>query len=374
MKRAGGRPGFAAPLALCMLAAVAGLAAGSFHSLVQARRAAHRSWREQQAAAVADRVIRTALEAWDVARYDSLRVGGVHSIPVAAGSADAAHAQGIVMRITKGLFWVTSVGRAAPGTAVEARRAVQLLVEVLGPSMPGVALTSRGVVRVGADAEISADDRPPPGWVDCPPPDTGSQAAVLVPEGVPVTRTGGGGGPTAATDPAAGDPRTYDRLGRVSVAQLADRAQVIIPGGAILSPTPDIRRDCRSDGNGHLPAESWGEPLRTGNSDACERYLPVIAAGGDLTVAGGRGQGVLIVNGLLRIRGPFLFAGLILATGGIEVTGPDVAIYGAVLSSGSGGVDWRGGALRRSTCALEKAREAAARPYVVPRRGWAEVY
>jgi hypothetical protein len=357
-----------------MLAAVAGLAAGSFHSLVQARRAAHRSWREQQAAAVADRVIRAALESWDVARYDSLPVGGVRSIPVSADPPDAADARGVVMRVTEGLFWVTSAGRAAAGTSVEARRLHQVLVEALRPSMPRVALTSRGEVRVGADAEISGDEQLPPGWIDCPTPDASTRVAVLVPDGVRVTPAGGSGGPTAATDPAAGDPRTYDQLGRVSVAGLADRAQVMIPAGAILSPMPDLRRDCRPDGNGHLPAESWGEPLRTGGRSACERHLPVIVARGDLTVAGGRGQGVLIVNGLLRIRGPFLFAGLILATGGIEVTGPDVGVYGAVLSAASGGVDWLGGALRRSACALGKAREAAARAYVVPRRGWAEVY
>jgi hypothetical protein len=195
---------------------------------------------------------------------------------------------------------------------------------------------------------------------------------VLVPDGVPVTGVAGGAAPSSAADPAAGDPATYARLGRVAVDALAARAELVAPAGAILSPAPDLRRDCRFDGN--APGESWGEPLRTGASQPCERYYPVIVAGGDLVVTDGRGQGVLLVNGRLRIRGPFLFAGLILATGGIEVSGHDVRIYGAVLSGGPAGVEGLAGELRRSSCALLRAREAAARPYIVPRRGWAEVY
>jgi hypothetical protein len=366
------RPGFAAPLALCMLAAVAGLAAGSFHSVVHARRAANRSAREQQAASVSDRALHAALESWNVTRYDSLPIGGVHALPGVSAPGDLSHARAVVTRLTNRLFWLTAVGRTAEGTAVEARRLQQVLVEVLRPSMPAPALTSRGEVRVGADAEIAADDRPPPGWADCPPPDTASGPAVLVPEGVSVTAAGGGVAPTTAFDPTAGDPTTYSRLARVSVAGLEARAERLLPAGAIVSPAPDVRAGCRSDGK--ASSESWGEPVRTGESEPCERHFPVIAARGDLVVTDGRGQGVLLVNGRLRIRGPFLFAGLILATGGIEVSGRDVSIYGAVLSAGAGGVEWLAGELRRSSCALERARDAAARPYVVRRRGWAEVY
>jgi Kef-type K+ transport system membrane component KefB len=81
------------------------------------------------------------------------------------------------------------------------------------------------------------------------------------------------------------------------------------------------------------------------------------------------------VHGRLRIQGPFLFVGLILASGGIEVTGQDVTVYGAILSAGSAGVTWRAsGELRRSTCAVARVSNAAARPYPVPYRGWAELF
>lgn len=370
MTPAGSRRGFAAPLALCMLAALAGLAAGAFHSIVQARRAADRSWREQQATALADRALGAAIHSWNVPAYDSLPVGGMHSVEHPGDSVERSGARSVVMRVTERLFWVATVGRAAVGTPVAAQRLQQLVVEVLRPAMPRVALTSRGDLRVGPEAEIQPEDRAPPGWADCPSPDTAVGPAVLLPDGGRVS--GGGTPPIVATDPAAGDPSTYDRLGRVPVSALAERAQVEIAAGAILSPLPDLAGGCRS--GVFALVGSWGEPLRSGGREACERYFPVVVARGDLVVTGGRGQGVLIVNGRLRIRGPFLFAGLILAKGGVELSDAGAEVYGAVLSADPAGVDWLGGALRRSSCALWRAGDAAARPYPVALRGWAEVH
>jgi hypothetical protein len=101
----------------------------------------------------------------------------------------------------------------------------------------------------------------------------------------------------------------------------------------------------------------------------------VIFAAGDLTVTNQRWQGVLLVNGRLRIEGPFAFNGVVVARRGIEATGPDVTIYGAVLSAGPEGVSWRAaGELRRSTCAVARASRAAARPSGIPGRAWAELF
>jgi hypothetical protein len=81
------------------------------------------------------------------------------------------------------------------------------------------------------------------------------------------------------------------------------------------------------------------------------------------------------VDGRLRIDGPLAFDGVVIAAGGIETHGSDVTIYGAVPSTDPRGVVWNAsGQVRRSTCAVARVSNAAARPYPVPHRGWAELF
>jgi hypothetical protein len=336
-----GRDGFAAALAVCFLAVLGGVAAASFYTVVEARRSANRSARQEQAATAADIGLFATLDRWSVKGRDSLPIGSTDS-----GSA-------YVTRLADRLYWVTAAGEAARGTSVRAVRIYNLLVEILRPSVPArAAITSAGAVLAGPDAVIDGSDSHPPGWTDCPPADTTPAPAVLVSE----------------------DSVTYEWLGRVATATLAARADITLPAGAVVSPRPDLAGHCKS-GDSPAHAESWGEPERTGQSPQCERFFPVVHAVGALGVTSGRGQGVLVVNGRLRIDGPFLFHGLVIAAGGIEVHGQDVTIYGAVLSAERRGIVWDvAGQVRRSTCAVSRASDAAARPYPVPRRAWAELF
>jgi hypothetical protein len=324
-----------------MLASIGGLAAASFFAVMEARRSANRLARQDEAAAAADDALFRLLGRLDATALDLLPVGSTDS-----GLA-------FVTRLTKGVYWITAVGRAAAGTSVEAGRVHNLLVEVLRPTVPSrAAIVSAGAVLAGSDVVMSGDDSPPPGWTDCPATDTTPAPAVH----------------------GSGDTATYQLLGRVTTAALAARADIAIAGGAILSPRPDIARECVPSAFDE-DAANWGEPLRIGQSPGCERWLPVIHASGDLAVTSGRGQGILLVDGHLRIAGPFLFYGVIVAFGGIEASGPDVTVYGTVLSGSSGGVVWRAaGQVQRSTCAVRRSADAAAKPFVVTRRGWAELF
>jgi hypothetical protein len=361
-----------------MVAAVAGVAAASFYTVVEGRRSANRGARLEQAAGAADAGLRWALDSWDVARRDSLPIGATDS-GLARG--DSTPAQVYAIRLTSHLYWLAAVGQAGDGSNVEADRVHHLLVELLRPAVAArAALTSGGSVVAGRSAAIRGEDSPPPAWTDCPPGDAASAPAVVVPDGALARYDDGDPIPATRFDSSAADPATYRVLGRMDVAALAARADVSLAPGAILSPAPDIAADCRSSA-GAPAQESWGEPARgagareAGGSPGCERYFPVVHATGDLGVAGGRGQGILIVQGRLRIQGPFVFAGIILASGGIDVTGQDVTVYGAVLSAAAGGVMWRAsGELGRSSCAVARASSAAARPYPVPLRGWAELF
>ena len=344
MTRAG-RQGFAAPLALCLLATVAGLAAGSVHAVTQARRAAHRVHTQAQAAAAADLALATMLDRWRSTRWDSLGVGQTDSTESAGPPQPGAEARAVVIRVTTRLYLLGVSARVGAGTSVESTRSLELLVETLVPTFPTTAaLISGGGVVVGPDAAIVADDTPPPDWRDCPPPNGAEGASILVSDGATVRREGGGPLPAVRVDSVASRAETYGQLGLVRLSEIAARADLTLPAGAILSAPLDSNR----------------------------RVVHVV---GDLVVTGWLGEGVLIVDGQLQVRGPFRFAGVMVAGRGILVSGSDVSVYGAVLSSGSEGVDWgAAGELRRSTCAVARVASAVQGPFAVPGRGWAELF
>jgi hypothetical protein len=371
----GSRQGFAAAVALYMLVAIAGLAAASSYAVVGARRAASRATRQAEAAGAGDARLQTALEALSVPALDSLPIGALDSAVPARVGGPAPGTRVFVIRLTSSVYWIASVAAAASGTSVEARSRRNLIVEVLRPDLPvRAALTSGGPVSVANEVKILGDDTPPPGWGDCPPTDTTSAAAIIVPMGTPATFDGGPPIPNVReADSASADVVDAPFYGRVRPASLAARATLNVESGAIVSPEPDSDGDCQH--GGRSPPGDWGDPLRTGGDRWCERFFPVINAVGDLSIARGRGQGLLLVAGTLRIEGPFLFTGVIIARGGIDVTGPDVRIYGAVASLGTAGVRWgERGELRRSTCVVARVSEAAARAYPVPLRAWSELF
>jgi hypothetical protein len=160
----------------------------------------------------------------------------------------------------------------------------------------------------------------------------------------------------------------------VAAASLVASADIDIAAGSMVAPSPDVEHACQAGSAGRV-ATSWGDPHHIGRSEGCEAFFPIIHAAGALTVTGGRGQGVLIVDGRLIIRGPFLFAGVVLARGGIETVGEGVDISGLVLSPPFTVAMLVGaGTIRRSTCAVAKASEAARRPLPERLGGWAELF
>jgi hypothetical protein len=355
-----------------MLAAIAGLAAASLLTVVEARRAANRSARQEEAASTAEAGLRGLLEGWDLAKRDSIAVGGIDSVTSRPAGADV---RAYVIRLTPSLYWIASAGQAARGSHVEATRTHNLIMEILHPRFDArAALVSRGNVVAGSEVTIDGRDAAPSGWTDCPPGDTAAVPSIIVADNAAATFDDGRPIPNVEADSAATAISNYRSFGRVAASALAARATITVAPGVIVSPAPDIGGDCQPT-NASDASGSWGEPTRTGNARGCERSYPVVHALGDLTVRRGRGQGVLLVSGRLRIEGPFAFHGVIVASGGIEATGPDVRIYGAVASVGTEGVVWRAeGELRRSTCAVARVAAPAARAYPVPLRAWSELF
>ena len=103
---------------------------------------------------------------------------------------------------------------------------------------------------------------------------------------------------------------------------------------------------------------NWGDP-RDPNA-ACGGYFPLIYHGGPtLTIqSGGYGQGILLVDGTLDLRGSFVFNGVIVVQGTFQTQGSGNRIFGAVMASNADFDSQSlvgGSVVENSTCAVERA-------------------
>ena len=122
---------------------------------------------------------------------------------------------------------------------------------------------------------------------------------------------------------------------------------------------------------------------------AAYKLISIDGGGGDVTIQGDHGQGLLmVVNGRLKIRGNFVFRGLIVGEGDIDISGTGNKIEGAVVSAGTlnlsqqnvsdGQSSLTGNTtIRYNRCAINGVNNAmgsAGDPLVVSRTfGWTEV-
>ena len=99
--------------------------------------------------------------------------------------------------------------------------------------------------------------------------------------------------------------------------------------------------------------------------------------GSVVLAAGSVGQGILVVDGSVRVEGGARFVGVILARGDVTVSGLGAEIDGAVFAApASAGAVSRitdGGSIRFEPCAVQRASMLTARLVRTPERWWVEL-
>ncbi|MEE8147656.1 MAG: hypothetical protein V3T24_08635 [Longimicrobiales bacterium] len=225
---------------------------------------------------------------------------------------------------------------------------------------PGSRLASAGgVVESGHDLSTSAGSivdgtrmsEPPAGWAQeaCAP--FAETLAWAVPSGRLPRRS------TLPVDPPGVPP-----LGLLGGFELAARALRIPPGS--VTPLPRERDGaCLTD-----VSTNWGSPSGSG---VCRDHFVLIHASGDLTLEGGEGQGVLVVDGSLRLESGSSFLGVVLATGDVQLA-EGALVQGLVRARGSVAVTGLS-QIVGSGCAVLAALsgvEALLRLFVVPEGSW----
>lgn len=366
-----GRPrrGSALVLVLVAMVVLLVLSSGALFGSMQELRTSRTLALQQRAEAVAEYGMNQQLASWSTAR-NAMANGAIDSTVVVVQTGDTARVR--VQRLNARTFNVVSIGRAAIGNQLlEAERQTSLLVRVSSPSIPPQGLmTVFGGLQVQGSPVLNGTNTPPPGWSACSGyPSTDTTAVTYNPASVPsvqkANQTVGG----TRSSPAAADTATYSVFGTETWASLVAKANVTATGGNP-SPTGSSTTCTASSTN-------WGESRRgSGSIAGCENYFPIIYAPGDLSITGGRGQGILLVNGSLTIRGNFEFSGIIVVRNELDVAGTPT-IYGGVLvrnADGTGSKILGNAEFNFSHCAMGQALAGLAKPSRSKLRSWAQLY
>jgi hypothetical protein len=296
-----------------------------------------------------------------------------------------------VRRIADNLFLIQSTGnRLGSGGSVLATRSLGQLARLTVPVVSvDAALEGMGDVRLTGTSTVSGIDTNPAGWGACAGtltnvPGVRASADVDARGGAQVL--GAGSPPYVENDTsvtAQGFTDVYDAL-RPAVTRT-------FAGGNYNGMWPDTLAVPVGSPVGtrgvcdRTLATNWGEPgdpLETPIISQCRSFMPITRFTGDVTINTGKGQGILIVEGDLRIQGKFIFDGIILATGNIDFFGTGASssrVYGALFSANStniGDLITVGGApvITYSSCAVAAALSAAGTAVPLRQRGWAQVY
>lgn len=283
------------------------------------------------------------------------------------------------------LYFLTATGEVTEGGALwaGATRTIGITTKILFAEIdPPAALTTRGTTVVKGNAVINGTNTTPPSWDSyCTGFPTNDTTGVITNDTSLIGTSGKGavlGSPAYDQDSTIVDS-TFTNFGDMDWAELTALAAAEGKNITSLAPTingtgPDTTASGRCN---EATLTNWGDTLPTA---ACGAYFPLIYSSADITIqSGGQGQGILLVDGDLSLRGGFLFYGIIIVQGNFETSGNGNRIIGAVMA-GNGLLDDQsitgGSEVTYSRCTIQRsilnnASLSRARP--VERRSWVDL-
>ena len=376
------REGFALAVAIFAIVVIGGIVAGAFFASNQDYKIGRNTLLQERALAASEYGLNQTIAQWDVATNTSVGVGATMAPKVfsltaqSGGTADQATVR--VTRLNDLTFWVVSEGQVGSGVVSGARRRTGSILKLYVPQIDILgALTVRGALKIGGSSMIDGDDHPPAGWT------CGSnqptKPGIAASDATQITTSGCtslscvDGNPKVTTDPMAAKDETYFEYGGVSWNDLVASATIRISG----SPRP--RPSYNADGSCNKgDTENWGDvnrnPLLPGK---CEGYFPIIYSPGDIDFQGGTGQGILLVEGDLRVQGGFEFYGPVIVKGKLVTAGTGGHFNGGVLASNVE-LDQNSvlgdAVINYSSCAVAAAVMGSTLPTPAIQRAWADMF
>lgn len=299
-----------------------------------------------RARAAAEGEVRKVFQSWSTPAYADLLPGQDQAVATLDTLTTAT-----VTRLDTALFVISATATVRVGPAPPVVAHAGMIVGTLRPLPPeagaaAVVASSRVILRGGlvSGRDVCHEAAPAPAVIA---PAVEEIGAVL--EGNPAVevRTPPPITPGSALDPA-----------------IAAAVATIRAVGPSVAPRPRAAADACEPG-----PDNWGA---LSEAHPCGDIQPLIYSPADLTVEGGEGRGVLVVDGDLVLQGGFQFRGVILVTGEVFV-GPGTRIRGSLHAEI---VRIEDAEILRDACAMEKALSAPAmnRGYRPGERWWIPVF
>lgn len=378
------RKGFALAVAIVAIVLIGLLIAGSFFGSTQEYRSGRNALYQERALAAAEYGQTLVLSEWNSANALAMGKGQVVTRTVTVQ--DGAIASIDLTKLNMLTYSVVSEGRVAAGTDMDARRRTGMLIRLDIPEMrfPG-AVTTSSSTNVTGTGTISGADANPPAW-DCDPAGP-NRAGIVNDNAADVTGSGTcsgmtcvSGDPKVKEDPLAGDPDTYDEFGGISYDSLTKLASITINVSGTTTLT-GIGPSLTGGACNTSDPKNWGDVNRASPAGPCENYFPIIHAKGPglLELKNGKGQGLLLVDGNLKLTGLFEFYGPIIVKGNFSTDATGNKVFGGVMAMNEGCVtspcnSISGNAhIQYSRCALLSTLMMHARP-ILATRAWADMF
>jgi hypothetical protein len=378
------REGFALAVAIFAIVVIGGIVAGAFFASNQDYKIGRNTLLQERALAASEYGLNQAIASWDVTTNTSMANGATTTMPVysltsqTGGSNVADQATVRITRLNDLTFWAVSEGQVGSGVASGARRRTGSILKLYVPQINILgALTVRGALKIGGSSNIDGDDHPPAGW-SCggtkptKPGIASSDASQITTSGCS-SLSCVDGNPKVTTDPAAAKDSTYFEFGGISWNDLVASANIRISGSPRPAPTYKADGSCNKG-----DTENWGDVNRNLIiKGKCEGYFPVIYSPGDIDFQGGKGQGILLVEGDLRVTGGFEFYGPVIVKGKLVTAGTGGHFNGGVLASN---VDLDQNSvlgdavINYSSCAVAAAVMGSTLPTPALQRAWADMF
>ncbi len=369
--------GFALAISVFALVLIAALIAGVFFAARQEMRLGENVRSAQRAFDAAEAGLHDAVARWDRGGYDDLASGQAADFTGRLPGGTGSYA-GTVLRLNRRLFLIRSNGQDA---AALARRSLAGLVRLVpAPLAFGAALTVTGSLVVDGASLVEGVEGADQGFAggDCPPAGP-AMPGVMIHDAGALSVPGCGdasclhGDPPVRVAPSLGDSasRAADDAAWRVLASLATKVYEAEDGPAALPQPSGTATVCDTS-----VRNNWGEAAVPPAVPACSHYYPIIYAKGNLKVAGGSGQGVLLVAGDLEVEGGFAFFGPVVVRGKLTVDGGGGRFQGgvkassaALLPSGAGSAE-----VAFSGCALSNALLSRAPAIPLGERGWIQLF
>jgi hypothetical protein len=372
--------GIALAVAIFALVVIGALVAGTFFAGRLEQQTGQNTVYAMQAGEVAEAGLADAVTSQTAASMLALPIDPTATTDLVSTSFGSPHlsAANKITRLTDNVFLVKSVGTLTNASnGVMAVRSLGQLIRLVELEITvNAGLTALGDVKVTGGAEVTGIDGVPPLWsaqsVDCPA--TADVTGVRYNNGL-LTTSGNSsvhGSPESVLDPTlstANMRAEFDKLKALATLTVIN-GNPAATGPAYVGLPPKCDTSVETN---------WGEP--TLQTDPCFGYFPIIYHNGDLKLQGGRGQGILLVEGDLAASGGMVFYGPVYVTGTLSTTGNSgqgAKFYGGVIA-GNVALDdltkLAGGALvSYSSCAIKRALQNSATPTMLSQRSWIQLY